>query len=91
MSRSRTVMRPQQLPRYRLGFALRLLRAFGTDRQGATAVIFALGAIALVGTVGAGIDYGRLNVLRAKPNRQPTRVSSRAAIRSSSASKTPSR
>ena len=64
MSRSSPFTCPQQT--HRLPTAVRLLRAFGSDRQGATAVIFALTGTALVGVVGVGIDYGRLNVLRSQ-------------------------
>lgn len=64
MPRSSPVSRPR--PSHQLSLAAGLLRALGADRRGATAVIFALSSMALVGLVGAGIDYGRLNVLRSQ-------------------------
>ena len=39
-------------PRTWLGIA----RSFGSDRQGAVAVVFGLGATVLLGLVGGGID-----------------------------------
>ena len=40
--------------------------AFGRDRAGTVAVVFGLGATALIGLVGGGIDYARLTARRSE-------------------------
>jgi Flp pilus assembly protein TadG len=44
----------------------RAATAFGRDRRGNVAVIFAIGTIPLIGFVGASIDYSRANSMRTK-------------------------
>ena len=55
-------MRCEQDPRTWQGVA----RSFGSDRQGAVAVVFGLGATVLLGLVGGGIDYARLAARRSQ-------------------------
>lgn len=66
MSRSSSVMRPLPALCLKLRMVMRLLQAYRSDSRGVTAVIFALSSMVLIGMVGAGIDYGRLNVLRSQ-------------------------
>ena len=39
--------------------AMRMVRRFGTDRSGATAMLFGLSLLPLMGAVGAAVDYSR--------------------------------